>query len=117
VRFPGRRLVVLFQPHQHHRLRSLFDGFAGSFQDADEVLFADVYAVRDSAEDRALVGSRDLARAVAARGGQARATGRLEESWRVAAGAVRPGDVLLALGAGDIGERIDELARELSGVC
>jgi len=117
VRFPGRRLVVLFQPHQHHRLRALFDGFAGSFQDADEVLFADVYAVRDSAEDRARVGSRDLARAVEARGGQARATGRLEESWRVAAGAVRPGDVLLALGAGDIGERIDELARELSGVC
>jgi hypothetical protein len=75
-----------------------------------------VYAVRDTPEDRAAVGSGHLAAELLRAGTTARATGPLDASWGEAARAVRAGDVLLALGAGDVGERIDELARELSRV-
>jgi len=48
--FQPRRLVCVFQPHQHSRTRHLLDDFARSFTSADLVLVPDIYFVRDSAE-------------------------------------------------------------------
>src|SRR5205085_1540613 len=46
-RFPGRRVVVVFQPHQASRTRVLFDGFCEALAGADEAWLAPIYLARD----------------------------------------------------------------------
>lgn len=52
--YPGRRVVVAFQPHQHHRTRALFADFVRAFDDADVVILSEIYNVagRVSAGDK-----------------------------------------------------------------
>ncbi|MDO8614765.1 MAG: UDP-N-acetylmuramate--L-alanine ligase [Dehalococcoidia bacterium] len=97
-RFPGRRLVCLFQPHTYTRTRYLLDGFRTCFRDSDVLLIARTYAARE--EPSAGLSGEDLAREI----GQppTRYTGDLEESSRAVAALLRPGDVFFTIGAGDI---------------
>lgn len=46
--FPGRRIWAVWQPHTFSRTRSLLDEFAGSFDDADEVIITDIFAARET---------------------------------------------------------------------
>ncbi|HBF33913.1 TPA: UDP-N-acetylmuramate--L-alanine ligase, partial [Candidatus Sumerlaeota bacterium] len=69
--FDGRRMVVVFQPHQHSRTRFLMRDFAASFQFADLVIVPDIYFVRDSEQERAMVHAKDLVRAIIKNGGNA----------------------------------------------
>ena len=50
-RYPERKLVVLFQPHQAARTRALLDDFATSFENTDLVLIPNIYYSRDTEED------------------------------------------------------------------
>jgi UDP-N-acetylmuramate--alanine ligase len=50
-RYADKRLVVIFQPHQHSRTRQLLSSFATAFGDADELIIPNIYASRDTAED------------------------------------------------------------------
>lgn len=98
--YPGRRLVVLFQPHQVHRTKVLFEDFVGAFGDADVLLVADIYKIagRDEKEE---VTSKDLASAIGHRGQKnvfyVRDNER-EISWQLEK-ILRPGDLLLTIGA------------------
>ena len=100
--FPGRRLVLAFQPHRYSRTRDLFDEFVKVLSTADALVLADVYAAGEPAI--AAADGQTLARAV-------RAAGKLdpvfvEEIGRVAEGirrVARDGDVVLVMGAGSIG--------------
>jgi UDP-N-acetylmuramate--alanine ligase len=100
--FPGRRLVLAFQPHRYSRTRDLFDEFVKVLCTADALVLADVYAAGEPAI--ATADGQTLARAV-------RAAGKLdplfvEEIGRVAEGirsVARDGDVVLVMGAGSIG--------------
>ena len=100
--FPGRRLVLAFQPHRYSRTRDLFDEFVKVLSTADALVLADVYAAGEPAI--ATADGQTLARAV-------RAAGKLdplfvEEIGRVAEGirsVARDGDVVLVMGAGSIG--------------
>ena len=49
--FPGRRIVVLFQPHTYARTRYLLDGFRTCFRDFDRVLILETYAAREAIAD------------------------------------------------------------------
>lgn len=109
ARFPGRRLVVVFQPHQASRTRLLLDDFAAALALADVALLAPIYAARDSEEDRRAVSSADVAARVDARGGHATALESLAAVEAHAASIARPGDVVVTMGAGDV----DEVARGL----
>ena len=107
--WPGDRLVVAFQPHRYTRTRDLLDDFARVLSGADCLCITDVYAAGESP----IVGAdaQSLCHAVRARGavepvyvpGVAELPGTL-------AGVVRSGDVLLLLGAGDIGTVAPALA-------
>ena len=46
--FPGRRIWAVWQPHTFSRTRGLLDEFAGSFDDADEVIITDIFAARET---------------------------------------------------------------------
>jgi UDP-N-acetylmuramate--alanine ligase len=109
--FPGRRIVLAFQPHRYTRTRDLFEDFARVLSSADELILTDVY----SAGEAPIVAAdgRSLARAV-------RLQGKVEpifvetvtEIPGVIATRVKPGDVLIAMGAGSIGGLAPQLARD-----
>jgi UDP-N-acetylmuramate--alanine ligase len=111
LRYPGRRLVAVFQPHTYSRLRVLFDAFVEAFDDADEVIVLDVYAAR--AHEQGALTAADLVRAMPR--AQVRHLGAQDEAVAHLAGTLRAGDVLITLSAGD-GNRVcqrvlDSLAR------
>jgi UDP-N-acetylmuramate--alanine ligase len=108
--FPGRRVLLVFQPHRYTRTRDLFEDFVRVLSGADALVLTEVYAAGEAPIVAA--DGRALARAV-------RVAGRVEpvfveEPGQVAAvvrRAARPGDVVLTMGAGSIGNVAAELAR------
>ena len=111
--YPGRRLVCVFQPHQTSRLARLLDEFAQSLHNADTVIVADVYRARESTSDAAVVTAADLYRRLQSAGHDAMHLGsacQIQEHLRQ---SLRPGDVLVTMGAGDIGTVAHELGKGL----
>jgi UDP-N-acetylmuramate--alanine ligase len=110
----GRRVVCLFQPHRYTRTRDLLDEFATAFNDADVLLLTEIYAASEEpipgvsgailADTIRSCGHRDVT-FVPARAGLAAA----------ARARVRPGDIVLTLGAGDITAVGPELLKLLGG--
>jgi UDP-N-acetylmuramate--alanine ligase len=108
--WPDRRLVVAFQPHRYTRTRDLFEDFAAVLSDVDSLIVLEVYPAGEAPIEGA--DGRALCRAIRARGkvdpvfleGVAELPGALP-------GILRSGDVLLVLGAGDIGNMPAALMR------
>jgi UDP-N-acetylmuramate--alanine ligase len=111
---PERRLVVAFQPHRYSRTRDLFDDFCEILASADALLLTEVYAAGEELIEGA--DSRALARGIRARG---KVEPVLVHSVAELAGALEPmlrdGDLLLTLGAGDIGTAPALLAQHFGG--
>jgi UDP-N-acetylmuramate--alanine ligase len=101
-RFGGRRLVVVFQPHQIARTRLLFDRLAEAFAEADLVVVTNIYAARDDGSEREDRGAAPLAAAVRCRGGGAAHAPDLDAALALVLAELRSGDVLLTVGAGDV---------------
>jgi len=102
-----RRLLCVFQPHQHSRTRFLLDRFAESFDDADLVLVPDIHFVRDSEEERRRVSSADLVARLQARGVASRHLASDEEIVACLEATASPGDLVVTMGAGPV----DRVAR------
>jgi UDP-N-acetylmuramate--alanine ligase len=106
--FPGRRLVALFQPHLYSRTQQFSEEFASALLLADVALVTDVYGSREAplpGVDGALVADALVRR-------QHPAVYYLQDKTRLRETALpllREGDLLITLGAGDIGK----LGREL----
>jgi UDP-N-acetylmuramate--alanine ligase len=102
-----RRLVLVFQPHRYTRTQHLFTEFVTVLREADVVCIVDIY----SAGEAPLPGvtSAALAAAVQAAGHPAvYAVGALDTALPAVAAQLRPGDVMLTVGAGNVwqlGER------------
>lgn len=101
-RYPGRRLVAAFEPHQARRTLDFLDGFGRALAAFDLALVADVYAAREAEAVRALATAERLVEEVTRAGGVARASGTLADTKAAILAEVRPGDVILLLGAGTI---------------
>jgi len=111
--FPGRRVVLAFQPHRYTRTRDLFEDFVRVLSSADALLLADVYAAGEpaiaGADGKTLLGKVR---------GAARGAGKVEpvfvEDIGGMAEAIRrvahAGDVVLTMGAGSIGNVAAQLA-------
>jgi UDP-N-acetylmuramate--alanine ligase len=108
--WPGRRLVVAFQPHRYTRTRDLLDDFAGVLCEAEALVLTQVYPAGEAPIANA--DGRALARAVRARG---KVDPVLIEHPRqlgeTLPALLQDGDVVLLLGAGDIGAAAEALAR------
>lgn len=98
-----RRILCAYQPHTYSRTVGLFDAFAGAFDLADRVYFAEIYAARENNESG--ISSADLARAV---GERAEFCGSVADLAKRLPEVAEPGDLLLIMGAGDI-ENVFEL--------
>ena len=100
--FPGRRIVLAFQPHRYSRTRDCFEDFVKVLSAADAVLLAEVYAAGETPIVAA--DGRSLARAL-------RVAGKVEPVFvediadmpQAILAAAQDGDVLITLGAGSIG--------------
>ncbi len=111
--FPGRRLVLAFQPHRYTRTRDLFEDFVRVLSSADVLLLADVYPAGEAPIVAA--DGRSLARAV-------RVAGRVEPVFVDEIGALpaaildaaRDGDVVITMGAGSIGA-VPQQVKEAAG--
>ena len=110
--FPGRRLVIVFQPHRYSRTRDLFEDFVEVLSKADALLLAEVYAAGEKPVPGA--DGRALARAIRLRGQlEPVFLSDIKELPVVLSGIVRGGDVVLTLGAGSIGAVAQELPNSL----
>lgn len=107
--WPERRLVVAFQPHRYSRTRDLLDDFAQVLAEADVLVLTEVYPAGEAPIANA--NGRALARAVRARGKvDPVLVEHPAELSRALPPLLRDGDLLLLLGAGDIGAAATELA-------
>jgi UDP-N-acetylmuramate--alanine ligase len=101
--YPGRRLVLAFQPHRYTRTRDVFEDFVKVLSSVDALLLTEVYAAGE--QPIVAADGRSLARAV-------RVQGKVEpvfvEQWKDLPAAVldlvRDGDVVVTMGAGSIGQ-------------
>ena len=106
--WPDRRLVVAFQPHRFTRTRDLFEDFAEVLSQVDVLLLTEVYAAGEP--PIAGADSRALARAIRNRGRVDPVfVNKAQELPHALATVLKDGDLLLTLGAGDIGAVSTEL--------
>jgi UDP-N-acetylmuramate--alanine ligase len=112
--FPGRRLVLAFQPHRYTRTRDCFEDFVKVMGTADAVLLSEVYAAGESPIVAA--DGRALTRAL-------RVAGKLEPVFVDDIGAMaeavleaaRDGDVVITMGAGSMGGVATQVVEQAQG--
>ena len=111
--WPDRRLVLAFQPHRYTRTRDLLDDFAQVLTEADVLIVLDVYAAGEA--PIAGADGRAVARAVRSRGAvEPVFVESLDSLEPVLADLLRDGDLLLTMGAGDIGAWVQTLPDRLA---
>ncbi len=111
--FPGRRLVLAFQPHLYSRTRDFASEFGSALSGADLVFLTELYPSRE--KPIAGVDSGLVERALTAAGSSARWRGERAELAAALAAEVRAGDVVITVGAGDITLTARELRDILTG--
>jgi UDP-N-acetylmuramate--alanine ligase len=111
--YAPRRLWVVFQPHQYSRLRRFLPDFARALTAADRIVIPEVFAARDGDEDRRAVSSDDLVSAVRHRGGDAVHIADFASIVDFVRTQARVGDVVVTMGAGDVGDVAGRLAQAL----
>lgn len=115
-RFAGRPLWVMFQPHTYSRTRTLLSDFAAAFGESEHVIVVDIFRSRETPDPT--ISAADIVRRMSQ--GEtphrdARYVPTLAEAADVLTASLRPGDVLLTMGAGD-GDWVGaEVLRRLEG--
>jgi UDP-N-acetylmuramate--alanine ligase len=111
--WPGRRIVLVFQPHRYTRTHDLLDDFAKVLSEPDALVVAEVYPAGEA--PIAGADAKTLCRAIRSRGRvDPVMLGALDELPRALADLVHDGDVVLTMGAGSIGAAAHELPRRLT---
>ncbi len=105
--FPGRRLVVAFQPHLYTRTRDFATEFGLALSAADAIFLTELYPARE--QPIAGVSSDLVESSICAAGGALAWRGERAALAEALSAAVRPGDVVLTVGAGDITHAAREL--------
>lgn len=112
-RYRPERLWCVFQAHQYSRTRLLLDEFAISFGQADKVIIPEIYFVRDSEASRQQVNADLLAEQIRGQGTDAEHIPTFDGVCEHLRQHVRPGDVVVTMGAGDIWKVADEYIQRL----
>jgi UDP-N-acetylmuramate--alanine ligase len=97
-----KRIVCVFQPHQHSRTRFLLDEFANSFSNADIVIVPPIFFVRDSEEEKRQISSADLVDRLRERGIAAMHLHPFEAIVEQLDVLCEDGDLVVVMGAGPV---------------
>ncbi len=111
--FPQKRIMAVFQPHTYSRTRSLLAQFAKAFAQADTVAFMDIYASAREAKDKT-ISSRLLAERTKKFKKNVFYSAGHEQTLNWLKDYLKPGDVVLTLGAGDIFHLHKDLLKRLN---
>ncbi len=104
-----KRLLVLFQPHRYSRTQHLWEDFCLAFNQADVVVVTEIYAAGEAPVE-GITGER-LAEGISAAGHKNVVyTSTMQSGMEYMLREARPGDAVLAIGAGSIGRVLDQLA-------
>lgn len=107
--FPEGKVLTVFQPHQKDRTKKLFQDFKESFDEADGVIFSEIYEV-EGREEEIDISSKDLADAVRARGMEnIFYADDLKEAREILTKKIGNFDVVLIMGAGSVYTLADTL--------
>jgi len=109
--WPDRRLIVVFQPHRYSRTQYLLENFYSSFNDADKLILLDIYGAGEKPIEG--INSRKLAKGIREYGHKN--VEHIEDADSLVPQlkfSLQSGDVVLTLGAGNIGELAHKLAAE-----
>jgi UDP-N-acetylmuramate--alanine ligase len=109
--WPRRRLVVAFQPHRYTRTRDLIDDFSAVLATCDTLFITEVYAAGETPISGA--DGRALCRSIRARGGNPVFVENVNDLPTLLADSLRANDLLLTLGAGNIGQVAAGLTQRL----
>ncbi|HDR16914.1 MAG TPA: UDP-N-acetylmuramate--L-alanine ligase [Desulfobacteraceae bacterium] len=110
--WPDRRLVSVFQPHRYSRTVDLYDRFVVSFNEADILIVAPLYAAGEKPVEN--VDSQSLANGIKEHGHRhVLVAADNDELLSILTGLVRAGDLVLTLGAGDIHRLGERLLKEI----
>ena len=116
LKFPGRPIWAVFQPHTYSRTAALLDDFALAFDDADHILVTSIYAARE--QNVTGISGRDVATRMAHP--DARYVETLQDAVATLLDRIQPGDLVITLGAGDgyqVGEQVlDKLSNHRGAV-
>ena len=111
--WPSRRKVVVFQPHRYTRTRDLFEDFVDVLSTVDVLILLDIYTAGES--EIAGANGQALSRAIRVRGQVDPVFVKdHSELANILAGIVKQGDVLLTMGAGNVGQISAELPEKLT---
>ena len=112
--WPNQRLVVVYQPHRYTRMRDLFEDFSQALSQVEILLILDVYAAGE--ELIAGADSRSLCRAIRLRGQvEPVFVESKDKVLELLTSIVKENDLILTLGAGDIGSISKKLYHDCSG--
>lgn len=119
-KFPQKRIICVFQPHQYYRTKVLLNDLAGSFDDADYLILNEIFEVsgRESKKD---ISSQDLAAEVKKRWqnfGFDKEVVYIKEKERIKEylkDIIKPRDVVIIMGAGNIYTLVGEMATFIEG--
>jgi len=109
----SQRVLVAFQPHRYSRTQLLFEDFTQAFNQADVLFVTDIYAAGEAPLPG--ISGKTLAEGIRSHGHQA--VSYVADKAQLAqklAELARPGDVVIALGAGDINKILPEIGRLLA---
>ena len=115
-RFPGRRLIAVYQPHMYSRTKTFFEQFLTVFDDADIVMIADIFPGRE--HDDGSIHARELVEEMMKRppflSSEKRviSSGNVENTAAILGNTLRSGDVAIVMGAGDIYAVTETLLQE-----
>ena len=121
--YPNKRIFAVFQPHQHNRTKKLYKNFVKSFDDADVLILSEIFDVAGREENNDQnVSSLDLTNDIKRRQYSLRRrhsrispserifyAKNLKETRRLIDENIKPDDILLIMGAGDVYKIADEL--------
>ncbi|SFJ10717.1 UDP-N-acetylmuramate--L-alanine ligase [Paenibacillus sp. UNC496MF] len=111
----GKRIVAVFQPQRYTRTFFLLEQFSRAFAEADEVLITDIYSPAGEQQIEGVNSKRLVELIIKNSNANTRYYPTKEEVLSVLTERVKPGDLVITMGAGDIWKVADSLAKTLRG--
>ncbi len=114
--YPLRRIVLAFQPHQHNRTKSLFNDFVDALSETDLLILSEIFEVagREETKDQN-INSYELVKAIRekypAKAGTSIYGGNLKKTIETILQFLKPNDLLIIMGAGDIYKIIPDIIK------
>ena len=108
--YPHKKVYVIFQPHTYTRTKALMNEFAKALLLCDEVILPDIYPARET--DTLGISSNDLAKRINQIGGSANYIPENTKIIQFVRENLKPGDLLITMGAGNVDKLADELLGE-----